>query len=235
MKEDKVEELEKELPKEDMEKAEDKPEDMQEGPEMESEDESKIEIELEKAKADMGELQKSYDALSDAVKALGFTYENGALEKAAEVEYIEVEGERIAKSSVPAAILKSLEAKDAELRKAAEDKAQEDLRKRAGETFPNLKGTLDERGALLKSLEAMSEDVRKSVMESLKAADQAMAKAYGEEGKSPAADDKSDPEAALNKMVDEFAKANEMSFYKAYAAVVKTAEGKALLKQIDKE
>jgi hypothetical protein len=192
-------------------------------------------MDMEKMKEDMDKLQKSFDALSEAVAALGYTFQDGALEKAAAEEYIEVEGERIAKSTIPAAILKSLEAKDAEIRKAAEEKAQEDLRKRAGETFPNLKGTLDERGALLKSLEGMSEDVRKSVMESLKAADQAMAKAYGEEGTSPAADDKSDPETSLNKMVDEYAKANEMSFYKAYAAVVKTAEGKALLKQIDKE
>lgn len=224
MKEDMTEELEKELKTEDMEKSEDKSDEM-------SEDKD----EMAKMKEDMDDLQKSFDTLSKAVSALGYTFEDGALEKSAAEEYIEVEGERIAKSAVPAVILKSLEAKDAELRKAAEDKAQEDLRKRAGDIFPNLKGTLDERGALLKSLEGLSEDIRKSVMESLKAADHAMAKAYGEEGKSPAADDKSDPEAALNKMVDEFAKANELSFYKAYAAIVKTAEGKALLKQIDKE
>jgi hypothetical protein len=231
MKEDKIEELKKELNPEDMTKAEDMPADAED----ESEDETKLEIELEKAKADMGELQKSYDALSAAVDALGFTFENGALEKASDVEYITVEGERIAKSSVPAVILKALEAKDAEIKKAADAQAMTDLRKRAGDMFPNLRGTIDQRAELLKSLEGMPEGVRKEVTESLKAADQAMAKVYGEEGKAPASEDMKDPEATLNKMVDDFAKANKTTFYKAYASVVKTAEGRALLKQIDKE
>lgn len=250
MKEDKTEELEKELKPEDMTKTEDMPvmektEDMPEGAEMESEDEPKLEIEVDSAapeevdvakmKADMDMLRASYDNLEKAVQALGYKFENGALEKSQDSGYIVVEGERIAKSSVPAVILKALEAQEAEIRKAAEEKAQTDLRKRAGELFPNLKGTVDERAALLKSLEAMPAEIQKGVMTSLKAADQAMAKAYGEEGKAPASDEMKDPEAALNKMVDEFAKQNQMGFYKAYAAVVKTAEGKALLKQIDKE
>lgn len=178
---------------------------------------------------------KSFADLSAAVEALGFEMKDGTLEKAAAVEYIEIEGERIVKSSVPAPILKALEAKDAELRKAAEEKARVELRKRAGELFPNLKGTLDQRAALLKSLECMPEMEQEGIMESLKAADQAMALAFKEEGKGPSGESMDDPEAALNKMVDEYAKTNSTNFYKAYAAIVKTAEGKSLLKKIKQE
>ena len=236
MKEDKTEELTKELDPA-MDKAAPPAEDMLKMDPMaaEVEDPEDEEVDIAKMKTDMEALQAAYDNLDKAVQALGFSYQNGALEKAANVEYLVIEGERIAKSSVPAAILKALESKDAEIRKSVEERTMADLRKRAGETFPHLKGTLDQRAALLKSLETMPEGVRKEMMESLKAADQAMAKVYGEEGKSPASDEMKDPEATLNKMVDDFAKANSMSFYKADAAVLKTAEGKALLKQIDKE
>ena len=78
-------------------------------------------------------------------------------------ESIEVEGQMIAKSAIPAPILKKLE----EMQKAVETEA---LRKRAEEVLPNFKGTADERGKLLKSV---GED--EGLLTLLKAADAAFA------------------------------------------------------------
>lgn len=133
-------------------------------------------------------------------------------------EMIEVEGEMIAKSAVPAPILKKLE----EMQKAAEVEA---LRKRADEVLPNFKGTADERGKLLKSIGNDG-----ALLAILRAADAAFAGIYQEVGKTDAENDLKTPTEKLNDMVKAYQEEKkEKDFHKAYAAVIKTAQGRSLV------
>ena len=141
-----------------------------------------------------------------------------AIEKAKPAEEtIEVGGEFVAKSAIPAPVLKQLE----ELQKAREG---EELRKRAEKVLPNFKGTADERGKLLKSI---GED--KELLAILRAADAAFAGIFQEVGKTDAENDLKTPADKLNDMVKSRQEDKKEDFYKAYAAVIKTAEGKSLL------
>ena len=142
-----------------------------------------------------------------------------AVEKAKpQEEMIEVEGEMIAKSAVPAPILKKLE----EMQKAVETEA---LRKRAEEVLPNFKGTADERGKLLKSVGS-----DESLLALLKAADAAFAGVYQEVGKTDAENDLKSAAEKLKDLTKAYqAEKGEKDFHKAYAAIVKTAQGRALV------
>ena len=140
------------------------------------------------------------------------------LEKAKPAEEtIEVGGEMVAKSAIPAPVLKQLE----ELQQAREG---EELRKRAEKVLPNFKGTADERGKLLKSI---GED--ETLLAILRAADAAFAGIFQEVGKTDAENDLKTPADKLNDMVKFRQEEKKEDFYKAYAAVIKTAEGKSLL------
>lgn len=169
-----------------------------------SDSELALEAEVETLKAQVEELSK---ALEDA-KAETVT-------KAEEM--IEVEGEMIAKSSVPAPILKKLE----DLQKAAEAEA---IRKRADEILPNFKGTADQRGKLLK---AVGND--EEVIEMLRAADALFGELFKEIGKTDSNADMKTPKEKLDAMVKAYQEEKKVDFFKAYAAVTKTAEGKELL------
>jgi hypothetical protein len=70
----------------------------------------------EGAEAELADLKKNADEAGFDID------EQGKLTKRADPEYIEVEGERLEKSAVPAVILKALEAKEAEM---ANDYAKE--------------------------------------------------------------------------------------------------------------
>lgn len=133
-------------------------------------------------------------------------------------EMLEVEGEMIAKSAIPAPILKKLE----EMQKAVEVEA---LRKRAEEVLPNFKGTADERGKLLKSV-----GTDEGLLALLKAADAAFAGVYQEVGKTDAENDLKTAAEKLKDLTKAYqTEKNEKSFEKAYAAIVKTAQGRALV------
>jgi len=141
-----------------------------------------------------------------------------AIEKAKPVEEtIEISGEFVAKSAIPAPVLKKLE----ELQQAREG---EELRKRAEEVLPNFKGTADERGKLLKSV-----GTDETLIAILRAADAAFAGIFQEVGKTDAENDLKTPADKLNDMVKVRQEEKKEDFYKAYAAVIKTAEGKSLL------
>jgi hypothetical protein len=155
----------------------------------------------------------------ETYKAKVSEMEAAAVAKAAPVEeMVEVEGQSIAKSAIPAPILKKLE----EMQKSVEAEA---LRKRAEEVIPNFKGTADERGKLLKSV---GED--EGLLAILKAADAAFAGVYQEVGKTDAANDLKTATEKLNDMVKGYQEdKQEKDFHKAYAAVIKTAQGRALV------
>ena len=146
-----------------------------------------------------------------------FVIKAEAIEKKAEVEMLEVEGEMVAKSDIPAPVLKALEA-------LAVEKADVELTKRAGEALPHF--DIKVAKALLKS------DLGEEVMAALKAADKLFEGTMVEFGKSDADGEFASANDKINALVKSYMEEHEMKksqYAIAYAAVAKTDEGKALI------
>ena len=146
----------------------------------------------------------------------GFVIKAETIEKKAEPEYIEYEGEQINKADVPAVILKALE--EAELAKA-----DAELTKRATEALPHFAEDV------AKSLVGEFGEVE-AVMEALKAADATFAESMEEVGKSDADGEFATAADKMESLVKSYMDENKMKkgdYAKAYAAVAKTDEGKA--------
>lgn len=189
---------------------------------------------LSKANADES---SKYKKLMSAMEKAGISMEEKdgeiMITKSAEPseEFVDVGGEKIAKSAIPAPVLAQLEksAKEAEdLRKAAQ---YVELKKRAVELMPNMVGTDDHKAALLKAVDGIGDDaVREEVIKSIKAADAAVKKSFEEKG----ADfvDETSPAAKLEKMAKDYAAEKSVSFHSAYVEVIKTAEGRKLATEV---
>lgn len=171
------------------------------------------------------------EGLIAAVEKAGFKVDGDKVEKVEKSadEYIEIDGEKVLKSAVPAPLLKRLETQSSEIAELTKRAEQEDLRKRAKAEIPNLSGTDDAKGALLKAVDGIQdESIRKAVTASLKAADAVMSKHFVEVGNS-AADDESSATFRLNKMAEDYAQKHNVSRETAFAEVTKSADGKKLL------
>jgi hypothetical protein len=171
----------------------------------------------EGAEAEVAELKKQADEAGFDIT------EEGKLEKRADPEFIEIEGERLEKSAVPAVILKALEAKEAELVKAKAEQEEVSLAKRGAEELPHLAGTDLAKGKLIAAVEG-DEDV----MKALKAADAALKKQMEEIGSNPLNDEAS-ATFRLNKMANDYAKENNVPFEVGFAEVTKAGEGRDLM------
>lgn len=165
-----------------------------------------LEEELEKLKAENETLRKG---LIDN----GLKLTKDGIEKAAPKEYIEVEGESILKSDIPAPILKRLEEAEAE-------KADAAITKKASEELPNFDQDV------AKALVAM--DLSEEVVKALKAADALFEGLTQEVGKSDAQGDMSDPEEQIKK----YAKDKGISVSKAYTELAGTEEGRKIINKI---
>lgn len=174
--------------------------------------------ELDIIKAENDALKIQNEDLRKALIENGFVIKADSIEKKAEPEYIEYEGEQINKADVPAVILKVLE--EAELAKA-----DAELTKRATEALPHFAEDV------AKSLVAEFGEVE-AVMESLKAADATFAESMEEVGKSDADGEFATAADKMESLVKTYMEENKMKkgeYAKAYAAVAKTDEGKALI------
>jgi len=168
--------------------------------------------------------EKDRDALKKEADEAGFDVgDDGKLTKRADPEYVEIDGEQVEKSAVPAPILKRIEAQEAELTKMRKEREEVELAKRGASELPHLAGTDLAKGKMLKAAEA-DEDVLKA----LKAADAAMAKQAEEIGASPLNDEAS-ATFRLNKMANDYAKENKVSFEQGFAEVTKSGEGAKLM------
>jgi uncharacterized protein with PIN domain len=195
----------------DMEKVEEVAEEVAEKAEEVAEEVSPLEAEVEALKAENETLRKG---LIDN----GYVIKADAIEKKAEVEMMDIEGEMVVKSDIPAPVLKALEA-------VAFEKADLELTKRAGESLPHF--DVD----VAKSLVAkFYED--EAIMEALKAADAAFDAAMQEFGKSDVDGEFATSADKLDALVKSYMDENQLKkseFAKAYAAVAKTDAGKSLI------
>ena len=176
-------------------------------------------------------LTKTVASLTESAKAAGLSVEGDKIVKSAPTEYVELDGQKIAKSDIHPAVLAHIEKADREKRELIQKAEETALLKRADDEVPNLVGTAAERAALLKAVDSVADEtVREALKKSLKAADEAMkslTKAAGSDsGKT--SDEDSDDAEKLDLMVEETAKKKGISKSEAYAEVMKSAEGRKL-------
>jgi len=172
--------------------------------------------EVDAAKAEVKRLAK---ALEDN----GFVVTEETVTKAEEPEYYEFNGEQIVKSDIPAPILKALEEVELEKRQVA-------LRKQAEEILPNFD---TEVAASILGYVAKDD----AIVEALKAADAAMGASMQEIGEASVEADMATPQEKMDSLVKSYMDENSLpksGYAKAYAAVAKTDEGKALISKLYK-
>jgi len=172
--------------------------------------------EVDAAKAEIKRLAK---ALEDN----GFVVTEETVTKAEEPEYYEFNGEQIVKSDIPAPILKALEEVELEKRQVA-------LRKQAEEILPNFD---TEVAASILGYVAKDD----AIVEALKAADAAMGASMQEIGEASVEADMATPQEKMDSLVKSYMDENSLpksGYAKAYAAVAKTDEGKALISKLYK-
>ncbi len=179
----------------------------------------KGEIETLKADAAKGEAERQ--RLTKALIDNGYTIEADKIEKKAAVEEIEIEGVKVNKAELPEVVVKALEA-------AQVEKAEAALVAKAQAELPNF--SLIVAKAVVKALGDNAE-----VMQALKAADKVFSQKTEEIGTKAAEMDMLSAGEKLEKMAKDKAKADKTTYEVAYAAIVKTVEGKALIQEIYKK
>jgi hypothetical protein len=174
--------------------------------------------EADVAQAEIDTLKAENERLRKSLIEAGYIIKAESIEKKAEPEYLEYNGEQVNKADIPAVILKALE-------EAEVAKADAELTKSATEALPHF--DVD----VAKSLVAKHAD-DEAVMNVLKAADSVFAGKMEEVGKSDADGEFASAADALDAMVKSYMDENQMKkseYAKAYAAVAKTDDGKALI------
>ena len=182
---------------------------------MKKSDEEPVDLSLDVLEAEVETLKAQNEDLRKALIENGFVIKADAIEKKEEVETIEVEGEMVVKSDIPAPVLKALEA-------AAVEKRQVELRKAAEAELPHFDVEV-----AMQLLDVIKEDEK--VLEALKGADAAFAAAMDEVGEKAVDADMLDPQSKLDKMVEAHVAEHGVNKYAAFDAISKTAEGKALI------
>jgi hypothetical protein len=183
------------------------------------------EVDVEALKADFDRLSAENQHLRKGLIDNGYVIRADSIEKKAEEEMMDIDGEMVAKSDIPAPVLKALEAAAVAKREHEIEKADLELTKKAEEVLPHF-----ETGAAKSLLKSFSED--DGIMETLKAADAAFAASMQEFGKSDVDGEFATSADKLDALVKSYMDENQLKkseFAKAYAAVAKTDEGKALI------
>jgi hypothetical protein len=165
-------------------------------------------------------------ALTKSVEDAGLDVKDGKVVKRADPEYVEIGGEKVEKSLVPAPVLKAIEAQAAAIAKMEAAAQEVELTKRGDAELPNLAGTGLAKGRLLA---AIGQD--EAMLNALKAAESAMAAQFVEKGHGNVHDEAS-PAYKLDQLAKAHAAAQSVSFETAYAEVTKAGVGADLLGQV---
>lgn len=173
----------------------------------------------EAAEAAIAELTKS-------AEEAGLDIEDGKIVKRADPDYVEIDGEKVEKSLVPAPVLRAIEKQAADIAKMQREAEEVALAKRGATELPNIAGTDLAKGKLLEAIEGDEE-----MLKALKSANAAMAEIYTEKGAGETHDDSS-PAYKLEQLAKAHASAQNVSYEMAYAEVTKSGAGADLLTEI---
>lgn len=215
-----------------------------------------VNAKLEKSQSDLALITKvaglsaphreHYEALAkadkpkaDAFLAMDDKAKDDEVKKVADGdETVVIEGRTISKRAVGEdmfAVMKAQAARitssEAEIKKANEARDDATFAKRASDEFPHLAGTTEERALVLKAISKMDDKAKAAAEAILKAAEGHAKFAFSRAGAGGGAlpGGELTPEAKLNKMAEEYQKANAatpgMTFAKAYDHVIKANPG----------
>jgi hypothetical protein len=186
---------------------------------------------LEDLEAANKRLSTSVDALAKALEGEGYVVQMAddavTVEKRKPEDFIEVAGEMVLKSALPASVLSVITKQADELAAVNKKLAAEELAKRANTEMPHLAGDVQTKGAVLKAIDAISDEtVRKAAHAMLKGANALASKLTREFG--AVAPQETDAMTELNKMAEDYAAEKRVTFAKAFAEVTKTGRGAEL-------
>lgn len=156
------------------------------------------------------------------------------LKKSANDETFELHGQIIRKSVVGESVFIVLKAQQEEIDKGKSDLIKEretreimEFTKQAEGMYPNLPGEAQNKGLVMKAIAGMSSAVRDTLSGMLKAGNTGieLSKSFEDLGSDSIPTEGSSPVAKLNKMAEDKAAEDKISFAKAYDEVLKTDEG----------
>lgn len=176
-------------------------------------------------------LESSVDALVKSLEAEGYVVQIAddavTVEKRKAEDYIEVGGETILKSALPAGVLSVISKQADELAAVTKKLEAEEMVKRISAEIPYLAGDQATKGAVLKALDAIADEtIRKAAHAMLKGANAFASKLTREFGS--VAPQETDAITELNKMAEDYAAEKKVTFAKAFAEVTKTGRGAEL-------
>ena len=186
---------------------------------------------LEELEAANKRLEASRDALVKSLEGEGYVVqiadEAVTVEKRKPEDYIDVGGEPVLKSALPASVLAMISKQAGELAEVTKKLEAEELVKRVSAEIPHLSGAPAMKGAVLKAIDAIADDeVRKAAHAMLKGANTLASKLTREFG--TVAPEETDAMSELNKMAEDYAVEKKVTFAKAFAEVTLTGRGAEL-------
>lgn len=127
----------------------------------------------------------------------------------------------------------TIKAQDQAMRQMRDEQAFSKARETVTADIPNVPGEMVTKAKAYQSLNALPEAERKWVSDTLKAADALWKERKDPAGTPEGGSDDGSPEAKLDNMAKAHATESKTSYEQAYAAVIKTADGQALLNQME--
>lgn len=174
------------------------------------------------------DLGKQLAAAHKALQAEGYLVQDGKVEKRADEEFVEIGGDRVLKSSVPAGVLAAIEKQAKQLNDLTEAAEREEVRKSVETNLGNLGGTDDGKAALWSAIQAIAdEELRKAAVAVMEKANKAATFLTTEHGTSQGSEDAGAAAglASLNELVDKYVAEKGVTRSAAYDAVMKTKAG----------
>jgi hypothetical protein len=186
---------------------------------------------LEELEAANKRLEASRDALVKSLEGEGYVVQIAdtavTVEKRQAEDYIDVAGEQVLKSALPAGVLAMISKQAGELAEVNKKLETEELVKRVSAEIPRLSGSPAMKGAVLKAIDAITdEEIRKAAHAMLKGANALASKMTREFG--TVAPEETDVMTELNKMAEAHAAEHKVTFAKAFADVTRTGRGAEL-------
>lgn len=186
---------------------------------------------LEELEATNKRLEASRDALVKSLETEGYVVQIAddavTVEKRQAEDYIDVAGEPVLKSALPASVIAMISKQAGELAEATKRLEAEELVKRVSAEISHLAGAPAMKGAVLKAIDAIADvEVRKAAHAMLKGANTLASKLTREFG--TVAPEETDAMTELNKMAEEYAVEKKVTFAKAFADVTRTGRGAEL-------